>query len=158
MGRAISIAALILLASGTLIAMQVVEYKSGIIWPEPPVIDPGLSGGVPSDAIVLFDGKSLEAWENGEKWKIEDGVATSAGGTIASKDKFGDCQLHVEWTAPTEVHGDSQGRGNSGVFLMGLVEIQVLDNYKNPTYADGFASSVYGQYAPYANALRAPGE
>src|SRR5580765_7600275 len=137
MGRAISIAAFMLLAGGTLIAMQVVEYKSGINWPEPPVIDPGPTGGVPSDAIVLFDGISLEGWDNGEKWKIEDGIATSAGGTITSKQKFGDCQLHVEFATPTEVKGSGQGRGNSGVFLMGKYEVQVLDSYGNETYFDG---------------------
>jgi hypothetical protein len=79
-------------------------------------------------------------------------------GYIRTKEKFGDCQLHVEWAAPTKVQGESQGRGNSGVFLMGLVEVQVLDNYDNPTYADGFAASVYGVNPPMANALRPPGE
>ena len=79
-------------------------------------------------------------------------------GYIRTKDSFGDIQLHVEWAAPIKVQGDSQGRGNSGVFLMGLVEIQVLDNYDNPTYADGFAASVYGVNPPYANALRPPGQ
>lgn len=79
-------------------------------------------------------------------------------GYIRTKEKFGDCQLHVEWAAPTKAEGESQGRGNSGVFLMGLVEIQVLDNYNNPTYADGFAASVYGQNPPYANALHPPGQ
>ena len=79
-------------------------------------------------------------------------------GYIRTKEKFGDCQLHVEWAAPAKVEGDSQGRGNSGVFLMGLVEVQVLDNYNNPTYADGFAGSVYGVNPPMANALRPPGE
>jgi hypothetical protein len=79
-------------------------------------------------------------------------------GYVRTKDKFGDCQLHVEWAAPSNVKGDSQGRGNSGVFLMGRVEVQVLDNYNNPTYADGFAASVYGVNPPLANALRKPGE
>jgi hypothetical protein len=79
-------------------------------------------------------------------------------GYIRTKDKFGDCQLHVEWSAPTKVEGSSQGRGNSGVFLMGLVEVQVLDNYNNPTYSDGMAGSVYGVNSPMVNALRPPGE
>ena len=78
-------------------------------------------------------------------------------GDIRTKQKFGDCQLHIEWAAPTEVKGDSQGRGNSGIFLMGRVEIQVLDSYNNPTYADGHAASVYGVNPPMANALRPPG-
>ena len=79
-------------------------------------------------------------------------------GYVRTKAKIGDCQLHVEWAAPTKAEGESQGRGNSGVFLMGLVEVQVLDNYNNPTYADGFAASVYGVNPPMANALRAPGQ
>src|SRR4051812_17052057 len=112
MSRSISVAMFVLLAGGTLIAMQVVEYKSGIVWPEPPAIDAGPPGGVPSDAIVLFDGKSLDGWENGDKWKIDDGIATAAGSTITSKQKFGDCQLHVEFATPAEVKGNGQGRGN----------------------------------------------
>ena len=79
-------------------------------------------------------------------------------GYIRTREKLGDCQLHVEWAAPSRVEGESQGRGNSGVFLMGLVEVQVLDNYDNPTYADGFAGSVYGQTPPLANALLPPGQ
>jgi hypothetical protein len=79
-------------------------------------------------------------------------------GYIRTKEKFGDCQLHVEWAAPTKVEGESQGRGNSGVFLMGRVEVQVLDNYNNPTYPDGYAASVYGVNPPMVNALKAPGE
>ena len=78
-------------------------------------------------------------------------------GYVRSNAEFGDCQLHVEWAAPSQVKGDSQGRGNSGIFLLGLLEIQVLDNYDNPTYADGFAASVYGINPPLANALRPPG-
>src|SRR5213080_4014036 len=97
------LASLVLAIACTAAAMQVVEYKSGIVWPEPPVIDPGQPGGVPSDAIVLFDGKSLDQWENGEKWKIDGGVATAAGATLTSKEKFGDCQLHVEFATPAEV-------------------------------------------------------
>lgn len=147
-----------LLTVGTLTAMQVVEYKSGIVWPEPPVIDPGTPGGVPSDAIVLFDGKSLAGWENGDKWKIEDGVATSAGGTITSKQKFGDCQLHVEFATPAEVKGNGQGRGNSGIYLMGRYEVQVLDSYDNATYFDGQCASIYKEQPPMVNACRKPGE
>lgn len=158
MTRAISIAALILFTAGTLIAMQVVEYKSGIIWPEPPVIDPGPAGGVPSDAIVLFDGKTLDGWENGEKWRIEDGVATSAGGTITSKQKFGDCQLHVEFATPAEVKGSGQGRGNSGIYLMSRYEVQILDSNDNTTYFDGQCGAIYKEQPPMVNACRKPGE
>jgi hypothetical protein len=140
--------------------------------PQPKLVTPGSfstqeqPGKPPSDAIVLFDGSDLSKWEADEgegvptKWVVKSGAmeCVPGSGYIRTKEKFGDCQLHVEWAAPTKVQGESQGRGNSGVFLMGLVEIQVLDNYDNPTYADGFAASVYGVNPPLANALRAPGE
>jgi hypothetical protein len=158
MRKAIFKALLILLAGGTLVAMQVVEYKSGIVWPEPPVIDPGLQGAVPSDAMVLFDGKSMDQWENGEKWIIEAGVATSAGGTITSKQKFGDCQMHVEFATPVEVKGNGQGRGNSGIYLMSRYEVQILDSYDNTTYFDGQCGAIYKEQPPIVNACRKPGE
>jgi hypothetical protein len=145
--------------------------------PQPKRVEPGTfstpaqPGQPPSDAIVLFDGttESLAKWEadtkagdpsTPTKWVVHDGAleCVPRSGMIRTKDRFADCQLHVEWAAPTNVQGDSQGRGNSGVFLMGLAEVQVLDNYNNPTYADGFAASVYGINPPFANALRPPGE
>jgi hypothetical protein len=140
--------------------------------PQPKLVTPGTfssqqqPGKPPSDAVVLFDGTDLSKWEADEgegvptKWVIKNGAmeCVPGSGFIRTKEKFGDCQLHVEWAAPTKVEGESQGRGNSGVFLMGRVEVQVLDNYNNPTYADGFAGSVYGQNPPMANALRPPGE
>src|SRR5450759_3298706 len=140
--------------------------------PQPKIIIPGTfssqqqPGKPPSDAVILFDGSDLSKWEAdvGEgvptKWIIKEGVMECVpdSGYIRTREKFGDCQLHVEWAAPMKVQGESQGRGNSGVFMMGLLEIQVLDNYQNPTYADGMAAAVYGQHAPLANALRPPGE
>ena len=140
--------------------------------PQPPLVTPGTfssqeePGKPPCDAIVLFDGTDLSKWEADEgtsvptKWVVKNGAmeCVPGSGYIRTKAKFGDCQLHVEWAAPTKVEGESQGRGNSGVFLMGLVEIQVLDDYNNPTYADGFAASVYGVNPPLANALRPPGQ
>jgi hypothetical protein len=140
--------------------------------PQPKLVTPGTfssqeqPGKPPSDAVVLFDGTDLSQWEadQGEgqptKWVVKDGAmeCVPGSGYIRTKSKFGDCQLHVEWAAPVKVQGESQGRGNSGVFLMGLMEVQVLDNYDNPTYADGFAGSVYGVNPPMANALRAPGQ
>ena len=151
---------------------------------EPKIINPGPP---PSDAIVLFDGKDLSKWkgENGgeAKWTvtkrprlvrirspkhtddcdakatIEEGVAIVNGtGSIQTKQEFGDCQLHVEWASPAEVKGDGQGRGNSGVYLQGRYEIQVLDSYNNKTYFHGQAGGVYKQYAPLVNACRKPGE
>ncbi len=145
--------------------------------PQPKRVEPGTystpaqPGQPPSDAIVLFDGTAamLDQWESDTKpgtpaaptkWIVNDGAleCVPKSGYIRTKEQFADCQLHVEWAAPKNVQGDSQGRGNSGVFLMGLLEVQVLDNYNNPTYADGFAGSVYGINPPLANALRAPGE
>jgi hypothetical protein len=139
--------------------------------PQPPVVAPKISADpvkAPADAIILFDGTdaSLAKWEADKpgsvptKWIVKDGVfqCVPGSGMVRTKEKFGDCQLHVEWAAPSQVKGDSQGRGNSGIFLEGVMECQVLDNYNNPTYADGFACSVYGVQPPLANALRPPGQ
>jgi hypothetical protein len=135
--------------------------------PLPPVVDPGPAGPpvpAPSDAVMLFNGKDLDQWTdnkgNPAKWKVENGymeVAAKAG-SIQTKRGFGDCQLHVEWAAPVEVKGESQERGNSGVFLMNIYEVQVLDCYNNKTYADGMTAAIYGQYPPLVNACRKPGE
>ncbi|MFO1000174.1 MAG: DUF1080 domain-containing protein [Planctomycetaceae bacterium] len=150
------VAAFVVTASGTLSAQ---EWKSGIEWQEPPLVSPGSTDDAPpSDAIVLFDGTNLDAWHNGEKWKIQDGVAIPQETAITSKQHFGDIQLHLEWSAPTEIRGEGQGRGNSGCYLMGLYEVQVLDSFENPTYFDGQAGSIYKQTPPLANAMRKPGE
>ena len=140
--------------------------------PKPKLVTPGTFSSVekagvpPSDAIILFDGSDLSKWKSGKdgggpaKWIVRDGYMEANPGTgdIMTTEEFGDCQLHVEWAAPSKVEGSSQGRGNSGVFLMGICELQVLDNYDNPTYADGYAGSVYGVNPPMANALRPPGQ
>jgi hypothetical protein len=138
--------------------------------PLPAIVTPGTAstseqpGKAPSDAIVLFDGSNLDKWlsEDGSpaKWKVENGYAEVVAHThnIHTKGSFGDCQLHVEFMEPTPPHGESQERGNSGVFLMNSYEIQVLDSYDNNTYADGQAASVYGQYPPLVNAARPPGQ
>ena len=138
--------------------------------PVPPIITPGTAstqdtpGKAPSDAIVLFDGKDLSKWVSKDgkaaPWKVENGYVEVAPGSgyIATKDSFGDCQLHVEFSEPTPATGESQERGNSGVFLHGLYEIQVLDSYENKTYADGQVSALYGQYPPQVNAARPPGQ
>jgi len=116
----------------------------------------------PEGAIVLFDGKSLAGWKNGSKdaaWTVKEGYAEVNGtGNIETREQFGDCQLHLEFATPNPPKGDSQGRGNSGVFLMGRYEIQVLDSYENPTYADGQCAAMYGQKPPLFNASRPPGE
>ena len=126
----------------------VVEYIAPIVWPAPPVIQPGTAGGPPSDAIVLFDGKDMSAWKNGQDWIVKDGYVISHGHDIDTKRAFGDCQIHVEWASPEKVTGHSQGRGNSGVYIMGLYEVQILDSYDNDTYYDGQAGSVYKQHPP----------
>lgn len=135
--------------------------------PLPPVVDPGPAGppvSPPSDAVMLFDGTDLSQWAGaggGEAgWKVEDGYVevVKKTGIILTRRKFGDCQLHVEWAAPLPAEGESQGRGNSGVFLMNTYEVQVLDCWENKTYADGMTGAVYGQFPPLVNACRPPGE
>lgn len=142
--------------------------------PQPAVVTPGTfstqdkPGKPPADAVVLFDGTpdaiaNFEADKNPSeptKWVVKDGTlqCVPGSGYVRSKEQFADCQLHVEWTEPTDITGESQGRGNSGVFLMGVLEVQVLDNYNNPTYADGSAGSLYGVNPPMVNPLRKPGE
>jgi len=134
--------------------------------PAPPVVRPAPAGAPvapPSDAVLLFDGKDLSQWRsNGgpAKWKVENGyVEVAAGsGAIETAEGFGDVQLHVEWMTPNPPRGSDQDRGNSGVFLMGRYEVQVLDSYGNVTYPDGQAAAIYGQYPPLVNASRAPGE
>jgi hypothetical protein len=138
--------------------------------PLPPVIDAGTSstqdtpGRPPSDATVLFDGKDLSKWQHKDgtpaKWKVENGYfeVVPKAGQLYTRDAFGDCQLHVEFAEPTPTKGQDQDRGNSGVFLHGLYEVQVLDSYESKTYADGQASAVYGQFPPQVNASRPPGQ
>ncbi len=134
------------------------EYLTGVEWNEPPVVQPGEKGGPPSDAIVLFDGSDLSAWKNADRWTIEDGAMITGKRDIQTKQSFGDCQLHIEWSAPLPVTGKGQGRGNSGVFLMNTYEIQILDSFENKTYFDGQAGAIYKQTPPQVNALRPPGK
>jgi hypothetical protein len=135
--------------------------------PKPPIVEPAggsVANAAPKDAVVLFDGTHLDAWQTPEGrppgWRVKEGVleAVPGAGPIQTKDKFGDVQLHVEWAAPNPPHGTGQDRGNSGIFLMGQFEVQVLDSYKADTYADGQAGAIYGQYPPLFNASRPPGE
>jgi hypothetical protein len=135
--------------------------------PQPPVVNPGPAGNpvsVPSDAVILFDGADLSQWEDSKgqiaRWKVENAYmeVVKKTGSIRTKKKFGDCQLHIEWMAPEPATGEGQDRGNSGVFLMEKYEVQVLDCYQNTTYSDGMTASIYGQYSPLVNACRPPGE
>lgn len=136
--------------------------------PQPRIVTPAATfshnAGAPSDAIVLFDGKDLSRWQDGRggpaKWKVQDGYleVLPKTGNIRTKDEFEDFQLHVEFAAPEVVKGNSQGRGNSGIFLLGQFEVQVLDCYQNITYPDGQLGAMYGQFAPLANPAKKPGE
>ena len=135
--------------------------------PLPPVAEPAAgspASTAPKDAVVLFDGKNLDSWqaiEGGRAgWKVQDGYleVVPGQGSIRTKAEFGDVQLHIEWAAPDPAVGKGQDRGNSGIFLMGQFEIQVIDSYKADTYADGVVGAIYGQYPPLFNAARPPGQ
>jgi len=151
----------------TLLAAQAPWPPNSMDRPKPPVVRVGPAGApvpAPADAIVLFDGKDLSKWmaqdSSAAKWKLENGYVEVAPGTgmMMTRQAFGSVQLHIEWAAPTPPVGESQERGNSGVFLMSHYETQVLDVYDNVTYADGTAGAEYGQTPPLVNAARPPGE
>lgn len=134
--------------------------------PVPPTVQPYAQNGAPSDAIVLFDGSGFGQWEmvndsSEVAWHLnDDGSMTVADktGDIRTKQEFGDVQLHIEWRSPAEIGGDGQNRGNSGVFLNGLYEVQVLDNNDNDTYVNGQVASIYKQHVPLAKASVPTGE
>ena len=160
---------------GEILGFDNTAFNEGSRWrihdatrPQPRVVTPPSTvGAPPQDAIVLFDGRDLSQWvqrgRGGEvsaaQWRVHDGIFESGrGGSISTKDSFGDVQLHVEFATPSKVEGTSQGRGNSGIILMGRYEVQVLDSYDNRTYADGMAASIYGEWPPLVNVARKPGE
>ena len=147
---------IVLTLSFTLVAAE--DFRSGIPWKKPKVITPAAKpGDPPSDAIVLFDGTNMSAWD--KEWTIENGelVCVPGKGSISTKRTFGSIQLHLEFATPEEVSGTSQGRGNSGVFF-GPYEVQILDSYENETYYDGQCASIYKQVPPLVNVCRKPGE
>lgn len=134
---------------------------------QPPVVDPGpapaLPAPIPSDAVVLFDGTNLDQWQGTKgdaPWLVNNGYmqVVPGSGHIRTRKEFGDIQLYVEWASPPKVTADGQNRGNTGIFIMDRYELQVLDSFDNPTYPDGQAAAVYGQYPPLVNASRRPGE
>lgn len=160
-------------AEGAIVGFTALAEIPGTPWrihdiarPHPRVITPGgAPGAAPSDAIILFDGKDLSKWASARTgqdatWPVKDGYfETGAGsGSIVTREKFGDVQLHVEFATPSPGRGSSQDRGNSGVIFMGKYEVQVLDSYENVTYADGQAAAIYGEYPPLVNVARKPGE
>lgn len=141
------------------------DSKSTAIWgPVPAIITTAINGSVPSDALILFDGKNLDEWESIKsgkaKWKLEDKAMTVVPktGSIRTKKSFGSCQLHIEWRTPAVVTGKSQDRGNSGIFLQSRYEVQVLDSYNNKTYVNGQAGAIYKQHIPLVNVCRPPGK
>ena len=142
------------------------DPKTTEVWtPEPKIITPGKSlSDPPADAVILFNGNAASSWQhkngNEASWIVSENVLTvkAGSGDIQTKQKFGDCQLHIEWRTPAEVKGEGQGRGNSGIFFMGLYELQVLDSYGNKTYPNGQAASIYKQHIPLVNACKPPGE
>nr|WP_111298573.1 DUF1080 domain-containing protein [Paracoccus saliphilus] len=165
-----SIAALLALAAPALAQDASPEERQAqsrvteIAGPEPRLVQTP-EGQPPSDAVVLFDGSNMEAWESVDGgpagWSVEDGAmrVTRGSGDIRTTDSFCDVQLHVEWRSPANNEGhDGQDRGNSGIFLQSRYEVQVLDSHQNPTYANGQAGSIYKQHLPLVNASRAPEE
>ena len=164
----VMIVALVAIITSVAVSSQTLQELKPFEAPkkEPAVVTPGRTpSDPPSDAVVLFDGKDLSDWrsvkDSGEaRWSVRDGYmeVMPKTGDIATRQEFGDCQLHIEWATPTEVKGEGQERGNSGVFLMERYEVQVLDSYNNTTYYHGQAGSVYKQYAPLVNVCRKPGE
>jgi len=146
-------------------AQQITTPEPTEVWdPEPRIVETKF-GDPPSDAIVLLDGTNMDEWQHVKddracEWTLDKKIMTvnPGQGDIKTKRSFGDCQLHLEWRTPTEIEGEGQGRGNSGVFFQGRYEVQILDSYENRTYANGQASSIYKQHPPLVNSTRAPGE
>lgn len=160
----ISVASGAAVAAETKLAIPVAAQVTERWEPVPPLVTSSEGGAPPSDAIVLFDGSDLDAWEavkgGAPGWKQTDDVMTvvPGGGDIRTQRVFEDVQLHIEWRTPSVIEGAGQGRGNSGIFLMERYEVQVLDSYRNPTYSNGQAASIYKQHIPLVNASRPPGE
>ncbi len=158
----------LLLITGTITAQTPDNRDPTVteVWtPKPKKVTPGPAyGEPPSDAIVLFDGKDLSKWSSAKegeaKWEVKDGALTivKGAGDIKSKQTFGDIQLHIEWREPTNLSGEGQARGNSGIFFQEKYELQVLDSYESLTYSNGQAGSIYKQHMPLVNATRKAGE
>ncbi len=175
--RSVLLFATLVVAASAVSAMQTdpkPRPEDTEVWsPEPPIVTPGpmASSPPPSDAVILFDGTGLDQWvstndKSAAGWTVADGVMTVRKGTgnIETRQSFGSYQLHLEWRVPEGIVGEGQGRGNSGLFLASTgegdagYELQILDNYRNKTYVNGQAASIYKQAAPLANPARAPGE
>ena len=166
MKKIIFLSTMIIIVNGICAQSSQGDPKLTEVWqPEPKVIAPGkTSQDAPSDAIVLFGGKDLSQWQhangNAASWQVKENYiqCKPGSGNIQTKRGFGDCQLHIEWRTPDTARGEGQERGNSGIFFMGRYELQVLDSYRNRTYSNGQAGSIYKQYMPLVNVCRGPGE
>jgi Domain of Unknown Function (DUF1080) len=166
MKKTVAIFSLALACANFVSAQQTGDPKATEQWtPVPVKVDPGNAQKAPSDAVVLFDGTNLNQWVSAKAggaaaWTVENGAFTVKPGTgnIRTKEKFADCQLHIEWRTPAGIKGEGQDRGNSGIFFMEQYELQVLDNYTNVTYSNGQAGSIYKQFIPLVNACRKEGE
>lgn len=164
--KKVSLFLAIIALSISLLNAQITDPKASEVWePEPRVVVPGETAhDAPSDAIILLDGTTTDAWQHSDgsavKWDLKDGILTVQKGTgaIFTKENFEDCQLHIEWRSPAVIEGEGQGRGNSGVFFQNRYEVQVLDSYNNRTYSNGQAGSIYKQHVPLVNAMRPTGE
>jgi hypothetical protein len=180
----VTLGSLLVFAAGQLLAADLVKAKDGsgvygykhtpkLPWcewlvhdpdrPNPKRVDPGPASAnaypqPPSDAVVLFDGKDLSKWNAGAGWKAENGLLIAGDGPFATKQAFGDVQLHLEWMAPANFEGPWYNQGNNGVMLMGLFEIQIFDSFNEKIYPDGACGAIYGQTPPLVNVTRRPGE
>lgn len=147
-------------------AVAISDPKMTEVWdPEPEIVTPSDEGSTPpSDAIILFDGGNADAWRHDDgghiKWNIDDFIMTVMPGTgqISTKEKFGDCQFHLEWRSPLEHDKKGQDKGNSGIFFQGKYEVQILNSYQNRTYSNGQAGSIYKQHIPLVNATKPTGQ
>lgn len=147
-----------ILLLGSLTGAQ--EWKSGIVWERPPIIEGAMpvTTPPPEGAIVLFDGRDMSSFNGAENWTVRDGYMEVGQGSVTTKQPFGSCRLHIEFATPAEVRGEGQGRGNSSVRFMENYEIQILDSYNNETYYDGQCGAIYKQNPPMRNVCRKPGE
>lgn len=157
----------LLFISSSIFGQQLSDPTLTEVWdPIPKIVSTNQLNQVPSDAIILFDGSNLAAWESVKepgsqaKWDVKDGamIVKPSIGDIKTKQKFGSCQLHLEYKMPTATDATGQGRGNSGVFFQERYEVQVLDSYNNRTYSNGQCGSIYKQHIPLVNACKAPME
>jgi len=160
-----AILSLVCMMTLSILQAQITDPVATEIWePQPRIVQPGDEMAAPSDALILFDGSHMDHWSHADGsavlWDLSDGIMTvkPGAGAIFTKERFGDCQLHIEWRSPYEPLAEGQDKGNSGVFLQNRYEVQILNSYLNRTYSNGQAGSIYKQHIPLVNAMNPPGE